>query len=433
MAAICLLFSCQTSGPFGDELTGNDLKNAASGVVIVVEPTGTDDTENILKAFTDAEAAGPGTTIQLLEGEYYTGAVEIYGFHGILKGAGTTKTIMNCIPGIPVEDQLNNNQCSAWWRLIGGDVTLTDMTFKTPDGSLVKEGFFDPWLGKDLYALIIFNNYNDLYYHPGEFQKVKVERVDLYSGYDDPEDGSSWKTDHNSLLGIWVGFDYSWPAEGVDYPLTKGNFVIKDCYLEHFLDAVEGFSLGEEAKMVIQNCMLNKCGWPLFFTANYNSDITIKNNVFSNTDLVNEIGIWDHDFGLLCNTTILPLKPCRYTITGNTFNTTAAIPAIDIKDYWVYLGPEERMPLQIIVENNVFNLSEGSSGILLNNNLNAVVRNNRFTGVCTTGIAVDGFNEDNPEAVPFAWNNLLLGNNFSRLTAWWPMFTWAKNPKIAPL
>lgn len=85
--------------------------------------------------------------------------------------------------------------------------------------------------------------------------------------------------------------------------------------------------------------------------------------------------------------------------TRETFNNP--LPVIDAKDYWAYLGPEERMPLQLIIENNVFNLSEGSSGILLNNSQNALVRNNRFTGSCTTGIVVDGFNEDDPEAVPF--------------------------------
>jgi hypothetical protein len=417
VAFMSLLFSCQKSDPFGEGLMGTDLKSASAGVIITVEPNGTDDTENILKAFADAATAGPGTTIQMIAGDYHTGAVEVYGFRGTIKGAGTDKTIMNIIPGIPVEDQLNNNQSSAWWRLIGGDITLSNMTFKTPDGSLVKEGYFDPIYGKDLYSLLIFNNYNDLYYHPGEFQKVKVERVNFYGGYDDPQDGGWWKTDHNTLMGIWVGQDWYWPADGVDYPLAQGNFVIEDCYFENFLDAVEGFSLGEYAKMVVQNCNINKCGWPLFFIANYNSDITICGNTFSNTDMFNEIMIEDHDYGYLFNTNILPLSPCRYTITGNTFNTTHANPAVVTNDYWIYLGPEERKPLQVIIENNVFNLVEGSSGILLNNSQNAVVRNNRFTGNCTTGIAVDGFNDVNPEEVPYALNALLLGNNFSRLTS----------------
>ncbi len=418
MAFLSLMYSCQNSDPFGDELSDSELKGAKCGVVIVVEPTGTDDTENILQAFADAEAAGPGTTIQLIEGDYYTGAMEIYGFHGTVKGAGTSKTIMNCFPGIPVEDQLNNNQCSAWWRMIGGDITLSDMTFKTPDGSLVKEGFLD-FYGKDLYTILIFNNYNDLYFHPDEFQKVEVTRVNFYGGYDNPEDGGYFKSDHNVLLGIWIGFDYWWPADGVSYPLTKGSYVINDCFFEHFVDAAEGFSLGEYASMVVENCVLNKNWWPLYFTANYNSDIVIKNNIFSNTETygVNEIGIWDADFGYLGNTQILPLKPCRYTITGNTFHTTAPISAIATMDYWVYLGPEERMPLQLIIEKNVFNLAEGSSGISLNNSQNALVRNNRFVGSCTTGIAVDGFNDVDPENVPFATNALLLGNNFSRLTS----------------
>ena len=72
MACLGLLFSCQKSDPVRDELTGYGLKSAHQGVTIVVEPTGTDDTENLLQAFAEAAAAGPGTTIQLEEGDYYT-------------------------------------------------------------------------------------------------------------------------------------------------------------------------------------------------------------------------------------------------------------------------------------------------------------------------------------------------------------------------
>jgi hypothetical protein len=83
----------------------------------------------------------------------------------------------------------------------------------------------------------------------------------------------------------------------------------------------------------------------------------------------------------------------------------------------VYKGPEERLPQLFIIKNNVFNLAEGSSGICLNNAQDAIVSNNVFKGSCAKGILVDGFNPVNTEEVPFALNDLLLGNNFSRLTS----------------
>ena len=52
---------------------------------------------------------------------------------------------------------------------------------------------------------------------------------------------------------------------------------------EHFLDGVEGFSLGEEATMTVSTCNFNNNMWPLFFTANYNSKVFITDNKFNNS------------------------------------------------------------------------------------------------------------------------------------------------------
>ncbi len=57
---------------------------------------------------------------------------------------------------------------AGWWRLIGGDITISDMTFKTPDGFLSNDGEYNQDYGSDLYAMFMVNNYNDEYYHPEE-------------------------------------------------------------------------------------------------------------------------------------------------------------------------------------------------------------------------------------------------------------------------
>jgi hypothetical protein len=207
------------------------------------------------------------------------------------------------------------------------------------------------------------------------------------------------------------------PSEGVEYPLTKGNYLISDCYFEHTGDGVEGWSLGEEAETKINSCTFNKCLWPLYFMSNFNSKISILNNTFSNSEVMYDVMIEDNDYGFMSNTVVEPLKRCEYIIEGNTFNGIQPIPSIFTIDHWVYKGPEERLPQLFIIKNNVFNLAEGSSGICLNNAQDAVVMNNRFKGSCSTGILVDGFNPVDPENLPYAKNALLLGNNFSRLNS----------------
>ena len=411
------LFSCQKTSEFDNELAGIDLKSAHKGAVITVTPNGVDDTDNLKQAFADAAAAGPGTTIQLTEGNFLVNYIEVYNFQGTLVGAGREKTIVTLLPGIPMQAQLDVNQISAWWRMIGGDITISDMTFITPDGNLLKEGDIDPFLGKDLFSMFIFNHYNDLYYHPENPQNVVINSVNFYGGYDNPDDGNYWKTDHNVLIAVWVGVDYFWPADGIDYPLTKGNFVVNDCIFEHVMDGAEGFSLGEYAVMRVSSCRSNNCFTPFYFTANYNSKIIIANNTFFGTNGWCDIQIEDNDWGFLFQTEINPLKRCEYFVYGNTFNSSPSIPSIITNDHWVYQGPEDRLPMLIDIKNNVFKLAKGSNGISLNNSQDAVVRNNRFSGNCTTGITVNGFTLLDPDDVPFAQNVLIQGNNFSSLNS----------------
>ncbi len=215
VACVSLLFSCQKTDQFDDEPAGIDLKSAAKGAVIIVEPNGFDDTDNFKQAFVNAAVAGPGTTIQLVEGEYFVNYIEVYDFHGSLVGAGREKTNITLLPGIPMQAPLELNQSTAWWRMIDGDITISDMTFVTPDGNLLNEGEVDPFYGKDIYSVFIFNNYNDIYYHPENSQRVIMEKVNFIGGYDNPDDGGYWKTDHNVLLAIWVGFEYLWPSDAL--------------------------------------------------------------------------------------------------------------------------------------------------------------------------------------------------------------------------
>jgi hypothetical protein len=413
MACISLLFSCEKPDQLFDELSGDDLKNGhKKGAVITVLPNGADDTENLLQAFADAAIVGPGTTIKLVEGEYFANYIEVYDFHGSLIGAGKERTIIKLFDKIDIESQEIENKGTTWWRMIDGDIRISDMSFLVPDG-IVTTGD-DLWYGTDLGAIFMFNNYNDEYQHPENSQNVLVENVNFTGGRDNGE--GTWGTTDNVILPVWIGSDCVWPRSDLEYPLTKGNYVIKDCNFEKSLNAAEGFSLGEDATMSVSSCKFNGLYAALYFTANYNSKIFIKNNTFSNTTSMCDLLIEDIDWGFLSSSVIDPVQRCQYSVTGNVFNGSSSIPSIITRDHWVYLGTGERAPMLIEIKNNVFKLVEGGSGISLNNSQDAVVRNNRFSGSCTSGIAVDGFTWGAGD-IPFAKNVLMLGNNFSYLNS----------------
>lgn len=65
------------------------------------------------------------------------------------------------------------------------------------------------------------------------------------------------------------------------------------------------------------------------------------------------------------------------------------------------------MPMKFMVENNIFKLHEGATGIVGVNNKEAMILANKFTGKGVTGISLNGENN------AYSLNNKILGNNFS--------------------
>ena len=419
LGALCLLIaSCSKDPRFlpGPALLPGLNENGFSHVsAITVPPSGGDDTEALTNAIANAK---PGTLIKLLAGEYHVGLMEIYDFNGKLVGAGRDKTIIILKTPIPMNSQIEKNQTPGWWRMIGGDFLISDMTFKTPDGFLTDD--YEPtFYGRDLYTIFMINNYNDIYYHPEARQKARFERVNFFGGTNwDMSQDLYWVTEHNIWMAIWIGADYWWPADGLVYPLTAGYYTITNCNFEHFLTAAEGFSLGELANMKLNSCRFDNCMQTLYFTANYNSEIFITNNLLLNSTMY-DLLIEDLDYGFMPSTPVNPLKKCKYTIMNNIFTVTNQITSLTMYDTWVALDPKERLPMQFMVSGNQFNLCDGSSGILAINNLNATISNNKFKGSCSTGIMVDGAITDrfqmlalDPEKA-YAVNCQLILNNFT--------------------
>lgn len=422
LAAACLIASCSKNDPFeSGQLRPDAIKGGMhlNNDVIIVAPDQDgdgDDTDELTAAFA---AAGPGTVIRLLEGEYHVGYIELYGFNGVIIGAGVEKTKINLKTSIDQASQVGDNQIPVWWRIMGGDITISGIAFMLPDGFLSDDTDFDPAWGSDLFAIFSVAHYNDEYYFPNDDQKLVVRNCQFHGGLNTDMSKDGWfATEFNSLIGIWVGVDYCWPLEGLDYPLVKGNFKFENCIFDNFVDAIEVFGVGENATTSISRCSTDNCLWPLFFNANYNSEIIITDNVFTNSASY-EIAIEDFDWGFFPNTDIKHLRKCVYNITGNRFSGSPD-GAVYTYDACVAINPEQRYPLQINIKNNYFTLNGSGPAISSINSRDLVVCNNKFTGSGSSGVLVNGSTIDNIYAFEFlpevfAENALIQGNNFSGL------------------
>ncbi len=68
---------------------------------IVVLPNGVDDTADIQAAFNACVSFGPGCTVQLEKGTYYTAQITVYGFRGSFVGMGQGVTTIQALPNLP--------------------------------------------------------------------------------------------------------------------------------------------------------------------------------------------------------------------------------------------------------------------------------------------------------------------------------------------
>ena len=113
----------------------------ASARTFCVHPSGGDDTANIQAAFNAAVAAGPGSTVKLTAGHFYTNNIVVAGFNGSFKGAGQNRTFIDTLRGLneklpglglPVDPADPTSFLAAspcFFTLDGGNVRVSDLTF----------------------------------------------------------------------------------------------------------------------------------------------------------------------------------------------------------------------------------------------------------------------------------------------------------------
>jgi hypothetical protein len=81
----------------------------------VVKPNGHNDTADLQAAFNACVSYGPGCTVQLVKGTYYTDQITVFGFQGSFVGAGQGRTIIQALPNLPSPAPEYNTPTSPFW------------------------------------------------------------------------------------------------------------------------------------------------------------------------------------------------------------------------------------------------------------------------------------------------------------------------------
>ena len=110
----------------------------ASPKTFYVHPSGGNDTANIQAAFNAAVKAGPGSTVQLSAGHFYTNTILVKDFHGTFRGAGEGKTFIDSLHGLGPSAAGRDPLTPAiepfpfLFGFEGGHVRVSDMTSTSP-------------------------------------------------------------------------------------------------------------------------------------------------------------------------------------------------------------------------------------------------------------------------------------------------------------
>ncbi|MFX0020141.1 MAG: right-handed parallel beta-helix repeat-containing protein [Promethearchaeota archaeon] len=368
----------------------------------IVSPSGGDDTGAIQQAFEDAKAAGPGSTVQLTAGQFYTNATFVENFYGTFKGAGKDLTTIDVLKGIyPEEGGVVGPYGNHLFTFEGGDICISDLGFEiTPEkpAGLSYDGTYD------LFTILITGEINS-----------RIERVKL-TGHEG--DQSGYPVGHplsEKTYNVRLGVEYMACLNG-KHTFTKCEFdslwlgitvwMVMNCELTITSNSIKGGAIG------------------IINAINDNSKFEISSNYIETTYFG---GIWAIQD--------LPVESAsQWLITHNTIKVLSSdSDGIFLADFLSFKS------LEAVVSNNEITLDDANWGGIWTFGLeDAFIYRNVIRGAGLYGIGCvfisDSLilsnkisnSENNGMNFFQASNNLILGN-YIRNNGGWGLFMAGSN------
>jgi hypothetical protein len=397
-----------------DQVIDQQLNNSfmiSSGSVIMVYPSGTDDTKAISDAFDKAKAAGPGSVVQLSAGNFKIGFIEVWDFKGSFRGAGKGKTIITNVPDLPQAEVLSNFKYPALLKFVGGNLSMTNMTIHLKDGPVAPPDL-DP-LGGDLYSILFLTDRTYDHISTNKYIKAIVDDVDFIAGYDG---GTGFSPFGSTMFNVWSGIMIGIDNQVEDFG-PKGDFSVTRCKFEN---EVFGNWFWGSDKVTVANIEKNLYtggAMQILLASCLGSEISIKNNQFQNGTISD---LYIDNWNWLYAPDQVLTKRSHYTITGNNFRSPEGVISLYMNDARRPIFPDEGFPQLFDVMGNNFSTRNGGMAIQSLNNVDARILNNKFSGTGAVGVSIDGVDgnstTDPPTTTTFAENINLIGNSFFAAT-----------------
>lgn len=391
---------------FTPDLTNISTLKAASGEVIPYSPSGGDDTGGLTDAFNLAKDAGPGSTVQLAEGEYHIGFVLVEDFNGSFNGAGIGKTIIIPNMDLPYLDLYAQNLAPELVKFLRGNVRISNMSFLNLEG--------EPCTGDDLFAFLGLHDWadNEL---PDLPENHKITAVVDHVEFEGCPGPAGW-TAYAVQTGIGCGPDFFWDQ---NMPYSRTDVTVTNCTFNDLNWAFTNLGI-EDGRTVLSNNGPISTPGGIWLSDNLGGITLISGNEFYTPAWGNAINITDANY-LFYNLFEFKLSDgCQYEISGNIIHAVDSWGAITIANDRKAAGViDNKNPVQVLIKSNQFDLQgDVWAGIWNWITDDAVIRNNKFIGQAKTGVYVDARTT----------NSLMLGNNFSNLDCselildWLPSF-----------
>jgi hypothetical protein len=352
---------------------------AGGPTIWVAPPNGANDTANIQAALNACVAQGPGCTVQLQAGKYFTKQLVTYNFRGTFKGMGIGTTTIEALPnlvvgleplgGIP-DSLCEPNTTTCMWPVlilfIDGDIHVSDLSLfeKAPPGTATTPWNFGgagPFIG--LFDMLAF---------VGRHADVHVDRIHI-EGLLDPT-GATGVSGFNIVNGVHFTGEFPHSLTPWDWYFLSGSYTVRNSSFKTMFDGIsqDGF---------VQSTHITIGGSPT--TGNHLEDLVAGIDMETAEDSLVEIS-YNESSGIFAGMWIVPWQlahfvpasPSRYLIHANKFSATGQFAdPIYLFDYlpkpWIHAA---------VWDNTVEPQDLLSEGIGINNTTGTAAWNNSITG-----------------------------------------------------
>lgn len=295
---------------------------AGSHTVYVPPPNGTDDTTHIQAALDACVAYGPGCTVQLQGGHYFTKQLVEYNFRGTFKGMGTNTTKIEALPNLLVElepvggipdSHCRPNTTTCLWPIVilfvDGDIHVSDFSLyiTAPPGTATTTWAFDgvPYVG-------LFDGISFM----GQHANVWADRIHI-EGLPDPTNPNYG---FNVVNALHFTGEFPRSLTPWDWYFLSGSFTVRNSSFSTATVGISQDGFVKSSRVTIGgspsagNQLAN--GWGgIDIEASENSAIEVSYNQSSGMYAGFWVVPWQPEF--------VPTSPSWYSIHDNTFIGTA--------------------------------------------------------------------------------------------------------------